>query len=74
MRKMYVRVQDLNRMKYVNDEEIIIPGSMYYLARHGVINQNSLTTKLRVVFDTSTKTETGVSLNDVLLKSLVIQD
>ena len=39
----------------------------YYLPMHGVTKQSSSTTKLRVVFDASAKTSTGVSLNDTLL-------
>lgn len=36
----------------------------YYLPHHHVLRELSLTTKLRVVFDGSCKTETNVSLND----------
>lgn len=40
----------------------------YYLPHHGVINENSSSTKLRVVFDASQSSSNGKSLNDVLLK------
>ncbi|XP_018377661.1 PREDICTED: uncharacterized protein LOC108770524 [Trachymyrmex cornetzi] len=40
--------------------------SSYYLPHHGIIKENSSTTKLRVVFNGSSKTTTGVSLNDLL--------
>lgn len=66
--------EKLNHMTYEGEEEIDIPGKMCYLAHHCVQNLNSRTTKLRIVFDASTKTETGVSLNDVLLKGPVLQD
>ncbi|GFX82166.1 integrase catalytic domain-containing protein [Trichonephila clavipes] len=39
----------------------------YFLPHHGVINDNSSTTKLRVVFDGSFKNTNGNSLNDILL-------
>ena len=39
----------------------------YYLPAHGVVKDSSTTTKLRVVFDASARTTTGVALNDVLL-------
>ena len=39
----------------------------YYLLSHGVVMQSSTTTKLRIVFDASAKTTSGISLNDILL-------
>ena len=46
----------------------------YYLSRHAVIQKSSLTTRLRVVFDGSAKSATGLSLNDVLVVGPTIQD
>ncbi len=40
---------------------------VFYLPMHAVRKEDSTTTKLRVVFDASAKTSTGVSLNDTLL-------
>lgn len=40
--------------------------SHFCLPHHGVLKKDSLTTKLRVVFDGSLKTSLGVSLNDTL--------
>lgn len=37
----------------------------YYLPHHAVINENSSTTKVRVVFDGSSPTDTGISLNEL---------
>ncbi|XP_050548317.1 uncharacterized protein LOC126909955, partial [Daktulosphaira vitifoliae] len=46
----------------------------YYMPHHAVINEHSTSTRLRVVFDASVKTDTGVSLNEVLLKGPCIQE
>ncbi|XP_050523790.1 uncharacterized protein LOC126895682 [Daktulosphaira vitifoliae] len=65
----------LGHMELVTDEESKEKETRcYYLPHHAVINNNSTTTKLRVVFDASCKTDSGLSLNDVLLKGPVIQD
>ncbi|XP_055604068.1 uncharacterized protein LOC129752306 [Uranotaenia lowii] len=45
-----------------------------YLPHHPIIKEASTTTKLRVVFDASSKTSSKLSLNDVLLAGPVIQD
>ncbi|GFU77920.1 DUF1758 domain-containing protein [Trichonephila clavipes] len=42
----------------------------YFLPHHGVVNDNSSTTKLSVVFDGSFKSTNGNSLNDILLTDL----
>nr|XP_037867586.1 uncharacterized protein LOC110385559 isoform X1 [Bombyx mori]XP_037867587.1 uncharacterized protein LOC110385559 isoform X2 [Bombyx mori]XP_037871009.1 uncharacterized protein LOC119629396 isoform X1 [Bombyx mori]XP_037871010.1 uncharacterized protein LOC119629396 isoform X2 [Bombyx mori] len=41
-------------------------GPSYVIPHHGVIREDKLTTKLRVVLDGSAKTSTSVSLNDIL--------
>lgn len=45
----------------------------YYLPHHAVEKPDSITTKLRVVFDASAKSSTGISLNDTLLVGPTIQ-
>ncbi|GFX89479.1 integrase catalytic domain-containing protein [Trichonephila clavipes] len=46
----------------------------YYIPHHGVLRPEKLTTKLRIVFDDSSPTTTGISLNDILLKGEVKED
>jgi hypothetical protein len=41
------------------------PPHAYYLPHHGVVREDSKTTKLRVVFNGSSKSSTGASLNDI---------
>lgn len=51
-------------------------GVRYFLPHHPVFREASTTTKLRVVFDASMKTDggKGLSLNDILLVGPVVQD
>lgn len=56
---------NLNHMEKVENSNNI-PTSGYYLPHHGIWKKSSSTTKLRVVFDGSCSTTSGVSLNDLL--------
>ena len=64
--------RDLGHMSEVIESQASSDG--YFLPHHGVIKTTSQTTKLRVVFDASAETSTGVSLNDTLHIGPKIQD
>lgn len=46
----------------------------YFIPHHGVLRESSLTTKLRVVFNASSPTTSGLSLNDILMVGPPVQD
>ncbi|XP_066157763.1 uncharacterized protein [Euwallacea fornicatus] len=54
-------------------DEVQPPKHVYYLPHHGVLKKDSLTTKLRVVFDGSAVTSTGISINDIHMTGPTIQ-
>jgi hypothetical protein len=63
---------NLGHMEKINHLHIGT-SKVYYLAHHPVIKESSVTTKLRVVFDGSMKTNNGQSLNDNLLTGPILQ-
>ncbi|XP_062714171.1 uncharacterized protein LOC134290954 [Aedes albopictus] len=71
---------DLGHMKEISEAESLQETSVsntrkaYYLPHYAVLKESSTTTKVRVVFDGSARTDSGYSLNDALLKGPVIQD
>lgn len=63
---------ELNHMSRVSHNEN--SSETVYLPHHGVIRESSITTKLRVVFDASSKTSSGISLNNTLMIGANLQD
>lgn len=47
---------------------------VFYLPHHGVLREQSLSTKLRVVFNGSSRSDNGVSLNDILYSGAKLQN
>ncbi|XP_075233847.1 uncharacterized protein LOC142331699 [Lycorma delicatula] len=61
-------------MSELNSKDLLIPDSkVFYLPHHAVFKETSLTTKLRVVFDGSAKSNNGLSLNDTLMIGPMVQ-
>lgn len=58
---------DAGHIEKVPKSEIYKTLNVFYLPHHGVVKQDSITTKLRIVFDASCKTSSGASLNEHLL-------
>lgn len=66
--------ESLGHMEPVPVNEIELPNDKhFYLPHHPVFKEASTTTKLRVVFDASAKSQSGFSLNDKLLVGPTIQ-
>ncbi|XP_075163779.1 uncharacterized protein LOC142236428 [Haematobia irritans] len=66
----YIR---LGHMVPVEFKNTLNPDSSYYLPHHAVVKPDRVTTKVRVVFNASSKTSNGKSLNDALLTGPTIQ-
>ncbi|XP_062704645.1 uncharacterized protein LOC134286948 [Aedes albopictus] len=64
----------LGHMKEVVDVSQPTPYRPYYLPHHCIERPDSVTTKLRVVFDASCATDTNVSLNNALMVGPTVQD
>lgn len=69
--KFMQEYESLGHMTPVTDEKQ--PNTVNYLPHHGVWKEDSTTTKLRVVFDGSCASTSGVSLNDRLKVGPTIQ-
>lgn len=67
----YVELGHMKLIQNASSDEQEYP--TYYLLHHAVLKEESETTRLRVVFDASAKTESGISLNDVQMVGPTIQ-
>ncbi|XP_023309862.1 uncharacterized protein LOC111691384 [Anoplophora glabripennis] len=71
--KFMAEYENLGHMTRVVESSVNNPVS-YFLPHHGVLNENSATTKLRVVFDGSAPSKSGWSFNDLQLVGPTIQN
>ncbi|KAL0881752.1 hypothetical protein ABMA27_001541 [Loxostege sticticalis] len=65
----YITLGHMTENKYPEKDEYT-----YLMPHHGVLRQASLSTKLRVVFDASAVTSSGVSFNNLQLVGPVVQN
>ena len=66
--------RDLGHLELVPNADLEKPcDQVFYLPHHSVIKEDSTTTKLRVVFDGSAKSQSGISLNESLMVGSTIQ-
>ncbi|XP_071635052.1 uncharacterized protein [Temnothorax longispinosus] len=65
----YEKLDHMKRVENPQNE----PDRVYYLPHHGVYREHSLSTKLRVVFNGSSKTTSGYSLNQLLHSGAQLQ-
>ncbi|GBL90176.1 hypothetical protein AVEN_130303-1 [Araneus ventricosus] len=76
MQKLYndflEEYENLDHMEKINNGNLSTIN--YYMRHHGVFKPDSTSTKLRVVFNASSLTTTGKSLNDVLLSGEINED
>ena len=70
--KFMIEYEALGHMTLI-DDSYDNDKTVYYLPHHAVIREHSSTTKVRVVFDASMKTDSGLSLNDVQCSGPTIQ-
>jgi hypothetical protein len=66
----YQEMQHMSLIEEADDSNL----PSYYLPHHAVLNEESETTKLRVVFDGSCQSNSGLSLNDILMTGPTIQE
>jgi len=64
--------EDLGHMNQIN-EDISSTEERYYFPHHAVFKSSSSTTRTRVVFDGSCRSNNGLSLKDTLLVGPTIQ-
>jgi len=68
--RIFEEYLQLSHMTMIDDPD----DDGYYMPHHAVIKETSMTTKVRIVFDASAKSNSGISLNDILMTGYTIQD
>ncbi|XP_037930653.1 uncharacterized protein LOC119665503 [Teleopsis dalmanni] len=75
LKKQYVQfMNEYAALGHMERDDINQVTPHYVIPHHGVLRPDSSTTKLRVVFDASCKTSSGLSLNDTMFTGPTIQE
>lgn len=75
VKKMYVQfIEEYHKLEHMTKISVSSPKEVEYFLPHHVLRECSSTTKLRVVFDGSCKTDSGQSLNDIQFTGPTIQN
>lgn len=67
-------IKEYQDLGHCSESAVCIPEPNYFLCHHPVFRANSESTKIRVVFDGSAPTTSGISINDLQLIGPNIQD
>lgn len=76
LKKMYCDLMaELLQLKHMEEvkEEKVGPHGVYYMPHHAVHRPDNTTSKMRLVFNASQKTDNNLSLNDILLNGGLAQ-
>lgn len=77
LRDLYINfLKKYERLRHMTeiDDHVTSNEPEYVMPHHGVLKASSCTTKLRVVFNASSATSTGLSLNDLQMTGPIIQE
>lgn len=70
--KFLKEYEDLGHMSLIEDSSVGVPN--YYIPHHCVLRPESVSTKLRVVFDASCRTSSQLSLNEIMMVGPTLQN
>ncbi|XP_020297316.1 uncharacterized protein LOC109861887 [Pseudomyrmex gracilis] len=74
-KKLYMKfMREYINLNHVTVVPITTTNYAVYLLHHGVWRDSAVSTRLRVVFDASCKTSSGLSLNDTEMVGATLQD